>query len=208
MGPKAKKNAAKKDKESSSTNNKFQDFKSVEDVENLLKEIKDNLKDCKENTPPNLPEMLLGLTNAVATLVTQLKEVPRAANQRERIIEDEVDDTRQRSLKGNLVISCTKGSNYIQTEEMLTAKNMDTTTYALALVEEKYSVKIDSGDVQDCHFLPGGNLILRIWNTAPKSGYRLLVDHIKSGKGKPDCPLYVNFQMTKCRSIILFILEL
>ena len=43
-----------------------------------------------------------------------------------------------------------------------------------------------------------------MWNTSPKSGYRLLVDRIKSGKGKQEVPLFVNFQMTKRRSTILF----
>ena len=200
MGAKAKTN--KKTKEDSG--NKEPDFKSVEEVEALLLGIKNSLKDCKENVPDKLPEMLIGLTAAVASLVTQLKEIPKAAKGRERLIEDEVDDARQRAMKGNLVISCTNGSSYIQSEEAITAKNMDVKTYALSLVEEKYSVKFDSSDVQDCHYLPGGNIILRIWNTAPKSCFRLLVDRVKSGKGKQDCPLYVNFQLTKRRSTILF----
>ena len=196
MGPKSKK--GKKDA------SKEVEFKSVEEIENLLKDIKNNLKETKDNVPSNLPEMLIGLTSAVAELVSQLKEIPKAAKTRERIREDELDDTRQRSMKGNLILSCTKGSNYIQTEEMLIAKNSDSKTYALSLIEEKYSVKLEGGDIADCHFLPGGNLILRVWNTAPRSGYRLLVDRIKSGKGKSDCPIYVNFQMTKRRSTILF----
>ena len=200
MGPKAKKGKAPE----GSPGPKEPDFKSVEEVETLLKEIKTSLKDTKDGQVSNLPEMLLQLTAAVTTLVSQLKEIPRAAKARERLIEDELDDARQRSMKGNLVISSTKGSNFIQTEEMLLAKNSDPKTYALTLVEEKYSVKLEGQDVQDCHFLPGGNIILRIWNTAPKSGFRLLVDRIKSGKGKADCPIYINFQMTKRRSTVLF----
>ena len=65
-------------------------------------------------------------------------------------------------------------------------------------------MKLSPQDVQDAHYLPGGNIIIRLWNTAPKSGYRLLVDRIKSGKGNQDVPLYVNFQMTKRRASILF----
>ena len=87
---------------------------------------------------------------------------------------------------------------------MLTAKNSDLKSYAMSLVEEKYPVKLEGQDIQDCHYLPGGSILLRVWNTAPKSCFRLLVDRIKSGKGKQDVPLYINFQMTKRRSTILF----
>ena len=58
--------------------------------------------------------------------------------------------------------------------------------------------------MQDAHYLPGGNIILRLWNTSPGSGFKLLVDRIKSGKGKAEVPLFINFQMTKRRSTILF----
>ena len=107
-------------------------------------------------------------------------------------------------MKGNLILSTTKGSNYIKTEEMITAGGGDITGYALHLVEEKYSVKIPDTDVQDVHFLPGGNIILRVWNVSPKSAFRLLVDRVKSGKGKKEIPIFLNFQLTKRRSTILF----
>ena len=67
---------------------------------------------------------------------------------------------------------------------MLTASGTDIKTYALGLVETKYSVKMAEQEVQDVHYLPGGNIILRMWNTSPNSGFRLLVDRIKSGKAK------------------------
>ena len=49
------------------------EFHSVEDVIQLLDNIKKELKATKANTPPKLPELLLGLTSAVATLVEKLK---------------------------------------------------------------------------------------------------------------------------------------
>ena len=65
-------------------------------------------------------------------------------------------------------------------------------------------MSVPRGDVQDCHYLPGGNLIIRIWNIAPKSAFSQIVDKIKSGKGNKDVPVYVNFHLTKRRSSILF----
>ena len=87
---------------------------------------------------------------------------------------------------------------------MLTAEGSDTMTHALELIEEKFSVKIPEQDVQDVHFMPGGNIILRIWNVSPKSAYKLLVDRVKSGKGKQEVPIFLSFQLTKRRSTILF----
>ena len=122
--------------------------------------------------------------------------IPKATKDREIFLEDEVDDVKQRSIKGNLLISTTKGSNYIQTEEVILAKGSDAKLYALELVEQKYSVKIAESDVQEAHYLPGGNMLLRLWNTAPKSGFRLLIDRIKSGKGKPRCHCSSTFKTT------------
>ena len=59
-------------------------------------------------------------------------------------------------MRGNLVISTTKGANYLKSEEQLVANNDDLTGYALSLVEEKYSVKFSEQDIQDVHYLPGG----------------------------------------------------
>ena len=58
--------------------------------------------------------------------------------------------------------------------------------------------------MQEVHFLPRGNLILRIWNISPRSAFKLLVDRVKRSKGKQDIPIFLNFQLTKRRSTILF----
>ena len=170
----------------------------------LLEDMKSELKSTKSNKIERLPELLLGLTAAVQTLVTNLKTVPVAAKERERVLEDELDDLRQRSLKGNLILSTTKGSNKILSEEQLIAKGSNAMEHAICLIEEKMEVKIPTSDVQDCHFLPGGSIILRCWNVSPKSAFKILVDRIKSGKGKKDIPLYINFQLTKRRATLLF----
>ena len=95
-------------------------FQSVEQVEALLLGIKDSLKKTTTNSPDNLPEMLMGLTAAVASLVAHLKDVPKVSKYRDREMADEIDDLRQRNMKGNLILFTTKNSNFIKTEEMLT----------------------------------------------------------------------------------------
>ena len=170
----------------------------------LLDNMKKELKSTKSNKVEKLPEMLLGLTAAVQILVEKLKDIPDRAKERERLLEDEIDEVRQRSLKGNLIISTTKTSNAIPPEEQLLAQGRTATDQALDLLKDKLDVSVPRGDVQDCHYLPGGNLIIRIWNVAPKSAFRCIVDKIKSGKGNKEVPIYVNFHLTKRRSSILF----
>ena len=102
------------------------------------------------------------------------------------------------------ILSTTKGSNKILPEEQLTAKGSNALDHAVDLINEKIQVKIPHSDIQDCHHLPGGNIIVRVWNTAPRSPFSILVDRIKSGKGDKGVPLYINFQLTKRRTAILF----
>jgi len=82
-----------------------QEFYSVEEVEKLLRNIKEQLKGTKSNTAEGLPDMLLGLTAAVVTLVFKLRDISKASIERERKnLEDEFDDGR---------VSTTKTANYI-----------------------------------------------------------------------------------------------
>ena len=76
-------------------------FSSVDDVISLLDRMKNDLMASKQGKVDKLPELLLGLSSAVSTLVDNLRKVPKAAKERERILEDEVEELRQRSIKGN-----------------------------------------------------------------------------------------------------------
>ena len=50
-------------------------------------------------------------------------------------------------------------------------------------------------------------MLIRFWNHTSKSAFGVLVDKIKSGKGKKDIPIYLNFQLSRRRSTILFLLR-
>ena len=129
-------------------------FKSAKELVDAIASMKKDLEGNKKAVPDKLPEMLLALTNAVDSIVKNMNTFTPKAMERERL--DEIDELRQRSMKGNLVLNTTKGSGLILSEEVLEAKNMDTMDHALDLVEKKYSVKIPKEEVQDAHHLPGG----------------------------------------------------
>ena len=98
--------APKKSKKNNTKVTKEPELKTVGEIETLLNDLKDNLKNTKDDAPPEkLPEILMGLTMAVASLVEKFKSMPKATKDRERLLEDEVDDIKQRSMKGNLLIS-------------------------------------------------------------------------------------------------------
>ena len=79
--------------------------------------------------------------------------------------------------------------------------------YVLELIEEKMEIKVPAGEIQAAHFLPGGNMLIRFWNHTSKSAFGALVDKIKSGKGRKDIPIFLNFQLSRRRSTILFLLR-
>ena len=107
---------------------------------------------------------------------------------------DELDETRQRNLKGNLIISSSSYGNsksLIKTDEQLKSEGTSLHGHVLDLVKQKFGVTIPRGDVQACHRLKNeNNVILRIWNRSPDAAWWKLVTAIRTGvnpKTKPFC---------------------
>ena len=81
------------------------------------------------------------------------------------------------------MLSTTKGSNIIQTEEALTGLGNTVFNHSKDLIMKKYQVEIKPEEVSVCHHLPGGSIFLRFWNQKQGSSFQQLVQAIKSGKG-------------------------
>ena len=76
--------------------------------------------------------------------------------------EDDLDDMRQRSMKGNLLLSSTKEheAQMFPKEEVLEAKGENVMDLARSLVKRKFKVDIPEEDLGTVHYLPKG-IILR-----------------------------------------------
>lgn len=120
---------------------------------------------------------------------------------------DELDETRQRNLKGNLIISSSSYGNsksLIKTDEQLKSEGTSLHGHVLDLVKQKFGVTIPRGDVQACHRLKNeNNVILRIWNRSPDAAWWKLVTAIRTGVN-PKTNLFANFQLTDRRNQLCF----
>ena len=115
--------------------------------------------------------------------------------------EDELDEVKQRSLKGNIILSSDRrNGSVIKSDEELKRSGKSICDHTLDLIREKYNVLIPIADVQACHRLKNNNsIILRIWNRAPGSAWWSFIDAIKSGMNR-SYNLFANFQLTSRRN--------
>lgn len=191
----------------------------------------DEEEEEEENQDLDLPKSendVNGILNALLKIVKKygedlqdLKSQVQNSNTstlegRLRAQEDELDESRQRSLKGNLIVSSISYSNspkpcLLKSDEQLNKENLSLTDHIISVIREKYSVVLPPQDIQACHRLPtqvkkgqtaNVAVVLRIWNRKIGSAWSQICEKIKSGV-KPEMNVYLNFQLTRHRSALL-----
>ena len=196
----------------------------TETLENLTKGL-ENLRNQTEVAEPSSPEKLsdtnpkdlnsvlnalLEAVNVISHQISDIKKKVHGSDEK-RLCDEltfhkaEIDEIKQRSLKGNLILS--NGSHQevslIKSDKEL-GKNKDALLkHVTDLLCQKYKVIVPAEDVQACHRLPNGKVILRIWNRKPGSAWEGLISAIKTG-GDRKLDFYANFQLTSQRSSLLF----
>ena len=121
---------------------------------------------------------------------------------------DELDECRQRSMKGNFILSSPTipSKNVVtvmKTDDQLREDGETLVDHVRGLVKTKYDVVLPESDVQACHRLPNGTIILRLWNRRPGSAWSRMIDAIKSGLNK-GYNLFANFHLTRKRNGLLY----
>ena len=71
------------------------------------------------------------------------------------------------------------------------------------IINKKYKVKVPREDVQACHRLPSGSIIIKIWRRTNVSPWQNLINSIRTG-GDKNINCYLNFHLTKTRSNLLY----
>ena len=127
---------------------------------------------------------------------------------RMRVNEDEIDECKQRSLKGNFIISSPPDPakhrvSLLKTDDQLRQDKETLTDHILDLAKKKYNVTINAEDIQACHRLPNNNVILRIWRRCPGSAWQDLVEKIKTGTNT-GFNVYFNFHLTRRRNALAY----
>lgn len=133
-------------------------------------------------------------------------EGANSLHHRIRIQEDELDEARQRSLKGNLILtSSTKGGRpcLIKDDATLQREKTRLVDHAIQLVKDKYGVTVPEDDVVACHRLKQHSVLLKIWRRTEDSAWSRLMPLIKSAPTN-DLNIYVNFQLTPRRGAMMY----
>ena len=177
---------------------------------------------CDEVDPSDLNSVLHHLLSAVNDLTRNIQVLQKQCDNIEkvqdtslqdlkknmRVNEDEMDECKQRSLKGNFVVSSPPDPSrqrvtLIKTDNQLLEDGQSLTDHILELAKRKYDVTINAEDVQACHRMPNNSVILRLWRWCPGSAWQDLVDKIKKGTN-PGFNIYFNFHLTKRRNALVY----
>ena len=77
--------------------------------------------------------------------------------------------------------SCGKVASLILDDDKLKEQNKSLLDHVTELIYEHYEVQVPHGDVEACHRLKKGGVLIRFWNRKIGSAYQDLVSAIKSG---------------------------
>ena len=120
-----------------------------------------------------------------------------------RKLEDFGDHHHQRALRGKFVINSIKANNIIIKEKNLKEQGKSVPCYVAELVLDKLGVSIKEEEIISCHHTTSG-LVFRLGDFKPGSTFSRVVNAIKTGQGKENNNLFVNFALTPRRSAILY----
>ena len=176
----------------------------------------------KSKLSNNLPETLtskivfdivVGVREAVSSIVSIIektksnKQCPKIGLLEERVrdLESDADSTSQKLKTGSLILTQPREGKIILKVEELEAKGASVASHATQVIEAKTGVKVEESDLKAAHFLPNGNVKVKFSDAKEGSKFKQVVEKIK--KPQPDerkMPVYLNFDLTKKRSALLY----
>ena len=170
----------------------------------------------------NLPETLtskivfdivVGVREAVSSIVSIIdktkanKQCPKVAALEARVkdLESDADTTSQKLKTGSLILTQPREGQIIQKKEDLEASGTSVASHASQVIQAKTGVKIEESDLKAAHFLPNGNVKVKFSEVKEGSKFKQVVEKIKMPlPDEKKVPLYLNFDLTKKRSALLY----
>ena len=142
---------------------------------------------------------------------TKTLDLQKELSQKCEALEIEVDEARQRGLKGNLIVSSpalrtARGTvpslAYPQERQYPGVGNESMVEMVLRLVHMKTAVRIPPGDVIACHPIGqrgGHTFILSLANRRPGSAWDIITHGMATGENFSHHNIFINYQLTKRR---------
>ena len=176
----------------------------------------------KTNLSNNLPETLtskivfdivVGVRDAVSSIVSIIdktktnKQCPKIAalESRVRDLESDADTTSQKLKTGSLILTQPQEGKIIRKKEELEASGTSVASHASQVIQAKTGVKIEESDLKAAQFLPNGNVQVKFSDVKEGSKFKQVVEKIKMPlPDEKKVPVYLNFDLTKKRSALLY----
>ena len=128
-------------------------------------------------------------------------------------LNDEIDETRQRGIKGNLIVSSPENSKTktIAVHETSGGKCESDTEMIIRIIEMKTGVAIDKKDVAACHRIgkkENNAYVIRINDRKAGSAWHTITEGMMTGKlpgggtFAKEVNLFLNFQLTKKKATL------
>ena len=179
--------------------------KTVEPFEDPVHNVLANALAVLQTAVSNLAEVVKTNQDTSAAAAIALQEEV-AGKSRIRDVEDDLDEEKQKNLKGKFIISSSdkRGKESLfKDDETLKAEKKDLADHVIDLALKKYEVTLPKADIAYCTRVHSGGIIFSLWNQKPGSAYHSLCKNIKSTKNLAT-NVYFNFMLTKRRSTLLF----
>ena len=170
----------------------------------------------------NLPETLtskiifdivVGVREAVSSIVSIIdktkanKQCPKVAALEARVkdLESDADTTSQKLKTGSLILTQPREGKIILKKEDLEASGTSVASHASQVIQAKTGVKIEESDLKAAQFLPNGNVQVKFSDVKEGSKFKQVVEKIKMPlPDEKKVPVYLNFDLTKKRSALLY----
>ena len=123
-------------------------------------------------------------------------------------LKTEIDETRQRGMKGNLIVSCPakNGTTKAVHEEGANKRLESDTEMVVRLINEKAQVKFPLQDVVACHPMGDSDkntYVIIVINRKPRSAWDSLVAAMRKASNMDrNVHVYINFQLTQERAAL------
>ena len=124
-------------------------------------------------------------------------------------LEMDIDETRQRGMKGNLILSTRFTTKHLLTQKNLAGHTETPSAMCKRLIQEKTGVDLPLADILACHSVGKSSYIVKILNWKKDSAWESICTAMATGKNQTSQNMMVNndiflsFQLTSRRQVLL-----
>ena len=124
-------------------------------------------------------------------------------------LEMDIDETRQRGMKGNLILSTRFTTKHLLTQKNLRGDTETPSAMCKRLIQEKTGVDLPLADILACHSVGKSSYIVKILNWKKDSAWESICAAMATGKNQNSGNMMVNndiflsFQLTSRRQVLL-----